>query len=66
MIAHWDNLELLHCKYVHGKYHEKSVFLKTTKSCIFWNIFTNYTQYDMIFFSKTTTENTIYPLYLGQ
>ena len=41
----------------------KVVFLK-----IFLHSFkcTNYSLYDMIFFSKNTTRNTIYPLYLGQ
>ena len=42
----------VHCKYVHGKYHEKLYFWSTTKSCIFWNIlrwfkFTNYSLYDI-------------------
>ena len=42
------------------------------RKVVFFEIFlhwfkcTNYSLYDMIFFSKNTTGNTIYPLYLRQ
>ena len=55
------NFISLHCKYVHGKYHEKLYFWNTIKNCIFeiflhWFKCTSYSLYDIKIFSKTQLE----------
>ena len=55
-----------------GTWYQDSCIFEISWKVVFFEIFlhwfkcTNYSLYDMNFFSKNTTGNTIYLLYLGQ
>ena len=62
-----------HCKYVCAlEIPRNCCIFEIPRKVVSFEIFlhwfkcTNYSLYDMIFFSKNKTGNTIYPLYLGQ